>query len=354
MHRVMIHQAEYDSCRAAVDRAFELFHIDVAGKNVLVKPNVLRANGPEDGITTHPAVLSAVLDKLETQKPARIVVGDNPGITAYGANEASFVKAGLMEASRGYYQNIGLTSAKVDFVYESIRHISVSKAVFDADVFISLPKFKTHGLTVVTGAIKNSYGILPGAQKALLHRLAGNPARFNELVVDVFRLRVPDFFIMDAVLGMEGNGPASTDLRHIGRILASDNAVALDATVARMMGVEPADLIFLQKAKRLGLGDFDEAAIEVCGEFFCIPGFKLPPAGGAGLNNADIQNALESRIRLRPRVDPDLCSECGTCVGQCPMSALSMNDGPPVVAPDRCIACFCCQEMCPERAIELK
>ena len=102
--------------------------------------------------------------------------------------------------------------------------IGVSQEIMDADIFISLPKFKTHGLTVLTGAIKNSYGILPGAQKARLHQLAGTPKRFHEVIVEVFRLRVPDMFIMDAVVGMEGNGPASPDVREIGLILAADNA----------------------------------------------------------------------------------------------------------------------------------
>ena len=119
------------------------------------------------------------------------------------------------------------------------------------------------GLTVVTGGVKNSYGILPGAQKAMLHRLAGTPMRFHELIVDVFQLRPPDLFIVDAVVGMEGNGPASPELREMGLILASDNAVALDATISRLMGVEPGRLRFLQRAKEAGLGDFDESLWEV-------------------------------------------------------------------------------------------
>ncbi|MEK6195131.1 MAG: DUF362 domain-containing protein [Deltaproteobacteria bacterium] len=91
----------------------------------------------------------------------------------------------------------------------------------------------------MAGAIKNSYGILPGAQKARLHGLAKSPERFHQVIVEVFRQRVPDLYIMDAVVGMEGNGPASSDLREIGLILAADNTVAMDAVVARMMGLDP-------------------------------------------------------------------------------------------------------------------
>ncbi len=108
---------------------------------------------------------------------------------------------------------------------------------------------------MITGAIKNSYGFIPGAQKAMLHKAAGSPKRFHEAIVAVFSLRVPDLFIMDAVVGMEGNGPASPDLRDIGLILASDNAVAMDAVVADMMGCDPGRILFLQKAKAAGLGE---------------------------------------------------------------------------------------------------
>ena len=189
--------------------------------------------------------------------PASIVVGDNPGLFNYGANEESFKQAGLMEAAMGYYLNIGNDSLKVDFNPDFMSTVSISRIVLEADIIISLPKFKTHGLTVITGAIKNSYGFLPGAQKAKLHKAAGSPERFHEMLVDVFRLRVPDLFLVDAVVGMEGNGPAPPDLRNIGLILASDNAVALDAVIAAMMGCEPGRLRFLQKAKELGLGDYD-------------------------------------------------------------------------------------------------
>lgn len=355
MSRVMIQPATYGTVRQAVDQAFELFPPSVSGKKVLVKPNVLRASEPKEAICTNPAVLRAVVEALEAMGPASLVVGDNPGLVSYGANEASFETAGLMEASKGYYRNIGNDSVKVDFNPDFISSVSVSREVLDADVIVSLPKFKTHGLTIITGAIKNSYGLLPGAQKAKLHRAAGSPQRFHELIVDVFRLRVPDLFIVDAVVGMEGNGPASPDLRDIGLILASDNAVALDSVIATMMGCDPGRLRFLQKAKEAGLGDYDPTGIEIIGELKRLPGFKLPPFGGeAILKNEAIQSLILDRIRVRPQADPDLCTACGTCVEHCPVSALSMEGDLPQVDPDTCITCFCCQEMCPEKAIALK
>ncbi|MDY0041734.1 MAG: DUF362 domain-containing protein [Desulforhabdus sp.] len=283
MSKVMIYPSTYDDVRQAVSRAFELFPLAMKGKKVFIKPNVLRSSQASEGIVTNPAVVRAVVEKVERLGPHSIIVGDNPGLFDYGANEKSFESTGLMEAAKGYYQNIGNDSAVVEFNPDFMPTVSPSRTVLEADVFISLPKFKTHGLTVVTGAIKNSYGILPGAQKARLHKAAGSPERFHELVVDVFRLRVPDLFLVDAVVGMEGNGPASPELRNIGLILASDNAVALDAVIATMMGCDPSRLRFLQKAKEMGLGDFDLNRIEIIGELQQLSDFKLPPLGGEAI-----------------------------------------------------------------------
>lgn len=108
----------------------------------------------------------------------------------YGANEKSFRKSGLMEAAKSHYQNISAEAIEVDFPQEFISRVSLSRAVLEADVIISIPKFKTHVLTIISGTINNSYGFLPGALKARLHCRAGNALRFSELRVEVFRLNV--------------------------------------------------------------------------------------------------------------------------------------------------------------------
>ena len=354
MSTVMIQPATYENVRQAIDLAFEIFPLNLKFKKVLIKPNVLRASEANEAIVTNPAVLRAVVERVESMEPASIIVGDNPGIFSYGANEESFIKTGLMAASGGYYLNIGTDSQRMNFNAEYMPTVSLSRAVLDADIIISLPKFKTHGLTVITGAIKNSYGFLPGAQKARLHKAAGSPERFHEMIVDVFRLRVPDLFIMDAVVGMEGNGPASPELRDIGLILASDNAVALDAVIATMMGCDPAKLGFLRKARSMGLGDFDLETIDIIGKLKLLTDFKLPPLGGeATMQNEALQAIIHKPTLLRPQADVELCTGCGACIDQCPVSALTMNENYPIADPEICIRCFCCQEICPEKAMAL-
>ena len=355
MSRVMIHPADYSQVRPAVDLAFELYPLNVKGKSVLIKPNVLRGSKPEEGIVTHPAVLRAVVDKVESMQPASIIVGDNPGLFNYGDNERCFEQTGLLEAAKGYYRNIGNSSLQRDFDPQFMPRVGLSRAVLESEVIISLPKFKTHGLTVITGAIKNSYGFLPGAQKAHLHKAAGSPERFHRVITEVFRLRVPDLCIMDAIVGMEGNGPASPDLRDIGCIMASSDGVALDAVMADMMGLDPKRLPFLQLAAEYGLGNTDLQSISIHGELKKPPHFKLPPLSGQALQeNAAIQDLIQNKTRLVPQADPELCTACESCVEQCPVSALSMDGDLPRVDADTCITCFCCQEICPEKAISLR
>jgi uncharacterized protein (DUF362 family)/ferredoxin len=276
-------------------------------------------------------------------------------MVAYGANEATFKKTGLLEAAGKYYRNIGESAATVDIDSPYYKTLSVSTAILDADVYISLPKFKTHGLTVLSGAIKNNYGILPGAQKASGHCTAGDPYHFHELVVDVYGIRIPDLIIVDAVLGMEGNGPVSPDTRQVGKILASDNGVAMDATISRMMGYDPSNLRFLQTAKAKGYGDYAAEKIKIIGELTPVPDFKLPPSAYGDSNGtpASGREFIERLTHMRPRANEDLCTGCGTCVDECPAHALSLADGFPDVDPDNCIACYCCQEKCPEKAIQL-
>ena len=80
MSTVTIMDASYENCHEAIERIFNLFPLDLEGKKVVIKPNVLRSGAPEDGVTTHPAVLKAVVNEVVKRHPASLIVGDNQSI----------------------------------------------------------------------------------------------------------------------------------------------------------------------------------------------------------------------------------------------------------------------------------
>jgi uncharacterized protein (DUF362 family) len=100
MSKVMIYAATYENVYRAVEEVFELFPLELQGKKVFVKPNVLRASEAKEGFITHPEVLRAVVEKVKTTEAGSIVVSDNPGLFGYEENEESFKMIGLMEAAR--------------------------------------------------------------------------------------------------------------------------------------------------------------------------------------------------------------------------------------------------------------
>lgn len=344
MSTVAIMEAGYENCHQAIERIFHLFPLELEGKKVVIKPNALRSAGPKEGITTHPAVLKAVINEVVSRRPASLIVGDNPGVFSYGMNEKAFKDTGMMEAAGNYYRNLGADTIVKELDSPYIERAQVSRAILEADIYISVPKFKTHGLTGLSCAIKNNFGLLAGALKAQTHKRAGNPLNFAEALVDIFAIRIPDLVIVDGVLAMEGNGPASKDLISLGRILAGYDSVAIDTVAAYMMGFpELPRTIELAAARGYGISELSRISID--GKLEVIPGFKLPQ----GVK----YTSLDDVTGVRPRVDKELCSLCGNCINHCPAGALKMEEYP-ILTPELCITCFCCQELCPQKAIELK
>jgi ferredoxin len=207
--------------------------------------------------------------------------------------------------------------------------------------------------TIITGAVKNSFGFLVGGEKARMHAVAPRFRDFGELMVDIYQLRVPDLVIMDAVTVMEGNGPSCEDIREEGKMLASRNGIALDTVMAAMMGIDPARVPLLVTAGERGLGPVRVEDIDVRGPFGKIKGFKQPSTVPRMAWTAPFQGLGFRLIARRAlHADPGRCTACRTCEKSCPVGAISVDKVPAFDA-DKCIRCYCCYELCPEHAIVL-
>jgi uncharacterized protein (DUF362 family)/ferredoxin-like protein FixX len=357
---VFIRKAEYETAGLVVRELLEKTGLVFRGKKVLVKPNILSGCAPERAVTTHPSVVTAVVDFL-LDAGADVSVGDNPGIGGYGASLRAARKAGIYDASRGRFVNIVTESKKVFVKSRFFSSLSVSRALLEADLVVNLPKLKTHSLAVYTGAVKNMFGMLVGAEKAKVHAAGGTAAGFGEALADVFAVRPPDASLMDAVVGMEGNGPSDGRPRHVGLLGLSTDSVALDAVFLRLIGVDPARVHHVRIAAERGHGSIGEQAIRVDGGMPSIRPFALPASRRLELIG-DAVTATIHRLAFpgiteyaRLRLDRKKCTRCGICIKSCPTGAMKTNDDEyPFIERQECIACYCCHELCPETAWKMK
>jgi uncharacterized protein (DUF362 family)/Pyruvate/2-oxoacid:ferredoxin oxidoreductase delta subunit len=341
-----------DQVRKTVAGNLDRSGLDWAGKKVLVKPNLLGPWTPDTAVVTHPSLIRAVREELRA-RGCEVLVGDNPGVRGYGKIGDTAEATGARDASGEDFANISRHPRSVDLKSKYSKSVSVSSEVLDVDLWISLPKFKTHMSTILTGAVKNSYGILVGAEKARLHAAAPRPRDFGELVVDVYSLRPPDLVILDAVVGMEGNGPSAGKPREMGYILASNSGGAIDLAMCHMAGIDPSRLTTHGPAVKRDLAPSSLDEVEVGGGLPVIDGFRSP-SSMARLDPFGLgQRLLFGRIsRPRLQADREKCNACGTCAESCPVEAITMEKYP-VFDRGKCISCYCCHEMCPKAAIKV-
>lgn len=360
MARVIIEDATYENVGGVIPKVLERFSIDWNGKRVLVKPNMLgHFNFNENsGSTTHPAVVHAVVKALRN-KGAHVIVGDNPALSGLQENQRCARRSGILEASDGAYKNISDETVEVEMKARLLDHVLISKDVLEVDYMVSLPRFKTHIFTTISGAVKNSFGIVLGGEKPKVHLKAPNNMAFSEALVDIFQIRPPELTIMDGIIGMEGNGPSTSGtLRPIGKILASDNAVSLDAVVCHMMGIKPERVNYMKTALERNLGEMDPYQMDLIGKLEVLPRFKMPIGFIANSRFGMVINRWLTGIWVqnKVKVNNEVCKKCYNCVKVCPPKAMQVRQKKacPAVDQDICILCYCCVEICPENALEVK
>ncbi|MEO0225454.1 MAG: DUF362 domain-containing protein [candidate division WOR-3 bacterium] len=354
MAKVLILEADYENLRRSVAEVFNFFKPDLAHKEVFVKPNMLSARKPEEHVTTHPSLIRAVGQEL-IGRGANFVVGDNHSGEIGITNEEVARRTGILSAALGRFRNISRSGGKVKGFSRLIDELIVSTEILDCGYLISLPKFKTHALTMITGALKNMFGIIPGGLKSRIHYLCARASDFAQIIVDIYKIRPPDLTIMDAIVGMEGLGPGNGKIRPIGKLIASTNGAAVDIIMARMMGIDPQKILHLKYATEQGL--VDPGQIEVIGNFDVLKKFQLPPTfSGRGIFKYLYDKVIHGiHLGRLPYVDINRCQRCKSCANICPAGAIDDQAiSAPRVIPGKCILCYCCIEICPHNAIRTR
>ncbi|MGA2676235.1 MAG: DUF362 domain-containing protein [Methanobacterium sp.] len=326
-----------------------------SGDTVLIKPNMLQAKPPEEGITTHPQVLEAVINIVQDAGGVALV-GDSHGGAAEGLKRYWDVTGYSEVCNRLDVELVNFEKSGVYIKERNGRKYYIAKPVLDCDCLINLPKLKTHSLTVFTCAIKNMYGSIPGQRKTEYHKLAPKPMNFAELVVDIFALTKPQLNIVDGIVAMQGMGPAAGKPFDLGLILASTDGLALDSYICHMLGKNPLKVPVNKIAYDQGLGEVNIDDIDNLFDMPVIKDFKWPPNIAGTMNRIPepIMRGLLNLMWTRPVIKEGDCIKCGKCIESCPVNAITDNVVIPDIDYSECINCLCCMEMCPEKAVYLE
>jgi uncharacterized protein (DUF362 family)/Pyruvate/2-oxoacid:ferredoxin oxidoreductase delta subunit len=325
------------------------------GDHVLLKPNLLYGKAPEKAVTTHPSIVRGMIQIIREAEGIPFI-GDSPSI---GSLMRAAEKAGIKRVADE--MNCPLVEFDQPVLppkggEKFFKQLEIDRTVLEADVIINLPKWKTHGLMLLTLGVKNLFGCVPGTKKALWHLRAGEDRKvFAQMLVDLYEIVNPSLTLLDGILGMEGNGPNSGHPVQLGLLLASRDPVSLDQIVCELLGLPRESLPTNRVALEKGLA---KDGIEVVGERVeevRIPHFRLPTLSEPAWNLPGfLRRALKNALTSKPVFDEELCDNCDQCIRACPPKALKRKVRGLVFDYGECIRCFCCQEVCPSGAITIK
>lgn len=329
------------------------------GDKVLLKPNLLSANTPDQAVTTHPLVVRAV-GKLVKDCGGILTIGDSPAL----GNWKKIISLTGMEETAEYLGADLVRFSESVWVEREERHrfkkMEIAREAVESDVVINLPKLKTHVQMFLTLGVKNIFGCLVGKRKPAWHMEAGKDNMgFAGRIVELYEAVGPKLTLVDGIIGMEGEGPGSGDPRVMGLIAAGRDAVAVDRVILEIVGGKVKQFFTLAAAEELGIGESRLDRIQIAGEElekFKTKDFKFPTVqGGVEFGPPFLRPYIKDFITTRPYEDHSKCTLCGHCIEACPPKIISKSKDKRLhFEYEECIRCYCCMEVCPEGAMKMK
>lgn len=328
-----------------------LARFGLSGRKVLVKPNLLTDRPPEAAVTTHPEVIRAVVRQLRAAG-ARVTVGDSPAsaVRLQQVWERTGVAA-LCAAEQVPLLNLEQGGSRA--IHQNGHAFHVANAVLDADLIVNLPKVKTHVLMTLTCSLKNLYGVLPGYHKTQLHKAYPTPRSFAGLLRALPAQLPPQLCLADGVIGMEGDGPSNGTPRTLGFLAASEDPLALDLAICRVLHLDARRVPYLADLARAPIGDSGRLLGDNLATLGA-PRLRLPSTWRSRLLPRPLVRLFAPWVWVRPAFT-SACVACGRCVQACPVQALTLAPGErPLLNGAICIGCCCCHEVCPAQAIAMR
>jgi uncharacterized protein (DUF362 family) len=280
--RVAILNVEQYSQRIdeVIASGLRLFRINVQGKTVVLKPNLVDYI-PGNAINTHPTLVLAAAESFRRMGSKCVVVAEGPGHerdTQLVLSKSGYHESLRAEAIRFVDLNRDeLVRTQLRASYMGMKSLWLPRTVLGADFLVSMPKIKTHHWAGVTLSMKNMLGTVPGARygwpKNILHCKG-----IQESILDICATIPVHFVIADGIIAMEGNGPLNGTPRPLGKIVLADDPVAADATCARLMGFDPGRIEHIREGSRF-LGNAEPTHIDQEGDTVRPPtaAFRVVP-----------------------------------------------------------------------------
>jgi len=266
--------SDYENADKAIGRSIDLLggleSIVKPGDVVLIKPNIFIPRRPETGVNTDPRFVASLVRLIKKAGAKRVLVGENPALN-FSNNQGRpvFRESGMedvvLEAGgeiacfdEEEYVEVEIPGGKSPLAFEKLR---LPKTLLDANVYVNVPKFKTHNTTLLTLCLKNQWGLLLSEDRMKSHR-----EDIHQALADLLRVAKPNLSIIDGIVAMEGAGPGQGELVNLGLIFAGDDPVATDAVATSAVCIDPMDVKATRIAHRERLGCADLDMIEVLGE----------------------------------------------------------------------------------------
>ena len=335
------------------------------GDRVVLKINLLMGKPPEAAVTTHP-VLIKELTKLIIEAGGNVIIADSPAGPFNSLSLSRAYKTGGYEEITEETEavlNYNTDKEKVNYTGEISQSFTLAKYITQADVIINIPKLKTHGLTMYTGAVKNLLGAIPGLLKAEYHLKMQKSLLFSQMLVDLALMLNPDLNILDGIIGMEGEGPSGGNPKKFGYLMASKSPFALDVMGTHLMGIAPPEKVPTIKAAAergiiANVSEVDRRGDNIKPQIDTVIPDVEKESNLIDQRLPDpISHIISFFLRPRPVFNHQDCVGCGDCVEICPADTIDMvgeKQKRPEVNLDDCIRCFCCQEICKYKAVDIK